>query len=93
MYMLRTVALQSEKVVENARALEQQSGLADKKTGILLEGNIPVLFGHKIFYFTTTEVMWGFTPLYQYRKPSISTVWPISRALTAWYTSVSGPHR
>lgn len=25
-------------------------------------------------YFTVTEVMWGLTPLYQYRKPSISTV-------------------
>mgnify|MGYP002774355129 CR=1 FL=1 len=25
-------------------------------------------------YFTTTEVMCGLAPLYQYRKPSISTV-------------------
>jgi len=29
---------------------------------------------------TVRAVMWGLTPSYQYRKPSISTVWPISRA-------------
>ena len=41
----------------------------------------------------TTEVMWGFTPSYQYRKPSMSTTSPTFRALTASYTSEPGPHR
>ena len=41
----------------------------------------------------TTEVMWGFTPSYQYRKPSMSTTSPTFRALTASYTSVPGPQR
>ncbi len=42
---------------------------------------------------TVTLVMWGFTPSYQYRKPSISMVWPTSRFFTALYTSVVLSHR
>ncbi len=35
------------------------------------------------FYFTVMEVMWGWGPSYQYRKPVMSTVSPTFRALTA----------
>lgn len=35
-----------------------------------------------------TAVMCGFTPSYQYRKPSMSILSPIFSALTAAYTSV-----
>lgn len=34
-------------------------------------------------YFTVIAVIWGFTPSYQYRKPSASMVSPICRFLTA----------
>ena len=42
---------------------------------------------------TVTLVMWGLTPSYQYRKPSMSMVWPTSRFFTAAYTSVVLSHR
>ena len=45
------------------------------------------------YFAGVTEVMWGFTPLYQYRKPSISILSPIFRFLTALYTSESTPQR
>ena len=46
-----------------------------------------------VYLTTVREVIWGFTPSYQYRKPSMSTVWPISRDCTALYTSVVLSHR
>ena len=45
------------------------------------------------YFAGVTEVMWGFTPLYQYKKPSRSILSPIFRFLTALYTSESTPHR
>gem|GEM_PF-2149430 len=36
-----------------------------------------------LFYFTVTDVMWGFTPSYQYRKPSASMVSPTFKFFTA----------
>ena len=36
-----------------------------------------------VYWTTVREVIWGFTPSYQYRKPSISMVWPIWRFFTA----------
>ena len=36
-----------------------------------------------IYCAAVTEVMWGFTPSYQYRKPSMSITSPTCRFLTA----------
>ena len=45
------------------------------------------------YFAVLTLVMWGFTPSYQYRKPSRSILSPICRAFTALYTSESLSHR
>ena len=41
-----------------------------------------------VYFAAFTEVMWGFGPSYQYKKPSISMMSPTCRFLTAVYTSV-----
>ena len=56
-------------------------------------GAFPRRFLISLNYFTTTLVMCGFAPSYQYRKPCISTTSPTFSASTALYTSVSLPQR
>lgn len=53
----------------------------------------PLLLQPFFYSATVTIVICGFTPSYQYRKPCISMVWPISSASTVLYTSVVLSHR
>ena len=52
-----------------------------------------VMFFDCFYLEAVTDVIWGFTPSYQYRKPSISMTSPIFSSLTALYTSVVLSHR
>ena len=64
----------------------KRSFLYDKKTAGAFEkaaGGLYRLQAAASDYFTVIAVIWGFTPSYQYRKPSASMVSPICRFLTA----------
>ena len=64
----------------------QMAYLEMVKTGIFNLYGIDIRFDHSA---AVTEVMCGFTPSYQYRKPSMSILSPIWSASTALYTSES----
>ena len=64
----------------------KRSFLYDNKTAGAFEkaaGGLYRLQAAASDYFTVIAVIWGFTPSYQYRKPSASMVSPICRFLTA----------
>ena len=55
---------------------------------LLKKVRTPRFAPHYHYSATVKDVMCGFTPSYQYKKPSISTTSPICKFLTAAYTSV-----
>ena len=51
----------------------------NRKESVPLRRAVRFLICTKTDYLTVTEVMWGFAPSYQYRKPSRSTLSPTFR--------------